>query len=76
LHNINGLKLNKDKLVSFLEAADNLTDIFRISKTNLSKREGQILNRILLKSLELTGFWLEKEEKIKGLGVAIILKSQ
>jgi exonuclease III len=59
-----------------MEAANNLTDVFRISKTNLSRREGQILNRTLLKSLELTGFWSEKEEKIKGSGVAIILKSQ
>jgi hypothetical protein len=68
--------LNKNKLISFLEVADNLIDVFRISKTNLSRREGQILNRILLESFDLTGFWSEKKEKIKGLEVAIILKSQ
>ena len=72
-HNINGLKGDPTKLHKLIEwALDENFHIIGLSETNIDPKEGKWLNRDL-HSLDYTGYWSTKDNKIKGSGVALII---
>ena len=75
-HNINGLKGDQFKLHKLIEwVLDDNIHIIGLSETNLSSREGRWLNTAL-HTLDYTAYWSEKDTKIKGSGVAIIIHNK
>jgi len=76
-HNINGIKNDKLKLFNMVNwAREKDIKILGISDTNIGKKEGKWINDRELKDMGYTGYWSNKDQKIKGSGVAILVKNE
>jgi len=75
LHNINGIKRDKNNLTSLLEELST-SDIVYLNQINLTQREGKFMS----KDFDATwkSFWSKApvNHKRKGFGVAIFIKNE
>ncbi len=75
-HNINGIKNNKNKLFNLINwAREKDIKAIGISDTNIDKKEGQWLNKKEIIDMGYIGYWSNKDNKVKGSGVAILIKN-
>ncbi|CAB4403292.1 unnamed protein product [Rhizophagus irregularis] len=73
-HNINGLGSDNFKLNIFMDYCTNKgADIVGICETNRERKNGEFWNK---QNPEYTSFWTNKDNKIKGSGVCIIIKKK
>lgn len=74
-HNINGLKMNSQKIESLYEwMLDNKIDVMGLAETNISAKEGFFLVKNLV---EYKGFWANaSSDKKKGSGVSLLVSKQ
>ena len=81
-HNINGIKQNSTKFLTLVQhCTSKNADVIGISETNLQRRTGELWNAPISKNSDPTlehwhGFWTDKDDKIKGSGVAILLNKK
>jgi len=76
-HNINGIKNDKLKLFNMVNwARKKDIKILGISNINIGKKEGKWINDRKLKDMGYTGYWSNKDQKIKGSRVAILVKNE
>ncbi|GES94273.1 exodeoxyribonuclease III [Rhizophagus clarus] len=73
-HNINGLGLDYFKLNIFMDYCTNKgADIIGICETNRTRKDGEFWNK---QNTEYISFWTNKDNKIKGSGVCIIINKK
>src|SRR6266542_5384373 len=75
LHNINGIKRDKNNLTSLLEELST-SDIVCLNETNLTQREGKFMGKDFDDTWK--SFWSKApaNHKWKGFGVAIFIKNE
>lgn len=75
-HNINGLRNSKSKLLNLvIWGKENRFPIIGISETNIDKKQGAIYNNNDLKFWNYTGYWSNRDNKVKGSGVTILVQN-
>ncbi|GES89606.1 Down syndrome cell adhesion molecule-like protein Dscam2 [Rhizophagus clarus] len=73
-HNINGLGPDYFKLNIFMDYCTNKgADIIGICETNRTRKDGEFWNK---QNTEYISFWTNKDNKIKGSGVCIIINKK
>jgi exonuclease III len=73
-HNINGLGPDHSKLNLLIEYCSNKgADIIGICETNRDRKHRKFWNK---QTLEYTSFWTNKDNKIKGSGVCIMINKK
>ena len=74
LHNINRIMGNDHKLLNLLDWSKlKDIDVLGITETNITQREGNFRNNNPHIKPDYIGYWSDKDSKIKGSGVGIIL---
>ncbi|CAB4490957.1 hypothetical protein RhiirA1_403305 [Rhizophagus irregularis] len=73
-HNINGLGLDDFKLNILMDYCTNKrADIIGIVETNRDRKYGKFWNK---QNAEYTSFWTNKDNKIKGSGMCIVINKK